>query len=188
MSIIEILLLAFALSMDAFAVSVCKGLATKQLGVKQMCIVGAWFGGFQALMPSLGYLLGSAFEKYITRFDHWIAFVLLGLLGVNMIRRGAFQGGRGGRRVVFVQAHADDGDCDQHRRARGGVTFSTLQVNIFLAAGLIGCTTFVISAIGVRVGNVFGARFKRPAEVVGGAILILLGIKILLEHLGVLAF
>ena len=86
MSIIEILLLAFALSMDAFAVSVCKGLATKQLGVKQMCIVGAWFGGFQALMPSLGYLLGSAFEKYITRFDHWIAFVLLGLLGVNMIR------------------------------------------------------------------------------------------------------
>ena len=188
MSIIEILLLAFALSMDAFAVSVCKGLATRQLGAKQMCIVGAWFGGFQALMPSLGYLLGSAFEKYITRFDHWIAFVLLGLLGVNMIREALSKAEEEvdasySFKPMLMMAIATSIDA-----LAAGVTFSTLNVNILLAAGLIGCTTFVISAIGVRVGNVFGARFKRPAEVVGGAILILLGIKILLEHLGVLTF
>lgn len=186
MSLIEIFLLAFALSMDAFAVSVCKGLATRRLGVKQMCIVGAWFGGFQALMPSLGYLLGSTFEKYITRFDHWIAFILLALLGANMIRE-ALSGEEEkvdasySFKPMLLMAIATSIDA-----LAAGITLSTLQVNILLAAGLIGCTTFVISAVGVRVGNVFGSRFKRPAEIVGGVILILLGIKILLEHLGIL--
>lgn len=186
MSLIEIFLLAFALSMDAFAVSVCKGLATRRLGVKQMCIVGAWFGGFQALMPSLGYLLGSTFEKYITRFDHWIAFILLALLGANMIRE-ALSGEEEkvdasySFKPMLLMAIATSIDA-----LAAGITLSTLQVNIFLAAGLIGCTTFVLSAVGVRVGNVFGSRFKRPAEAVGGVILILLGIKILLEHLGIL--
>lgn len=186
MSLIEIFLLAFALSMDAFAVSVCKGLATSKLKFKQMCIVGAWFGGFQALMPSLGYLLGSTFEKYITRFDHWIAFILLALLGANMIRE-ALSGEEEkvdasySFKPMLLMAIATSIDA-----LAAGITLSTLQVNILLSAGLIGCTTFVISAVGVRVGNVFGSRFKRPAEIVGGVILILLGIKILLEHLGIL--
>ena len=172
--------------MDAFAVSVCKGLATQKLSFKHMCIVGAWFGGFQALMPSTGYLLGSTFEKYITKFDHWIAFILLALLGANMIREAlsaeeenvdasyAFK-------PMLMMAIATSIDA-----LAAGITLSTLQVNIFLAAGLIGCTTFVISGIGLYIGSVFGAKFKRPAEVVGGVILILLGIKILLEHLGIL--
>lgn len=166
MSLIEIFLLAFALSMDAFTVSVCKGLATKRLGVKQMCIAGAWFGGFQALMPSLGYLLA--------------------LLGANMIREALSDeeekvDASYSFKPMLLMAIATSIDA-----LAAGITLSTLQVNIFLAAGLIGCTTFVISAVGVRVGNVFGSRFKRPAEVVGGVILILLGIKILLEHLGIL--
>ena len=186
MSLIEIFLLAFALSMDAFTVSVCKGLATKRLGVKQMCIAGAWFGVFQALMPSLGYLLGSTFEKYISRLDHWIAFILLALLGANMIREALSDeeekvDASYSFKPMLLMAIATSIDA-----LAAGITLSTLQVNIFLAAGLIGCTTFVISAVGVRVGNVFGSRFKRPAEVVGGVILILLGIKILLEHLGIL--
>ena len=186
MSTLEIFLLGFALSMDAFAVSVCKGLATKKLGMKQMLIVGLWFGGFQALMPSTGYLLGSTFEKYITRFDHWIAFVLLALLGANMIREALSKeeeevDASYSFKPMLMVAIATSIDA-----LAAGITLSTLQVNIFEAAGLIGCTTFVISAVGVRIGNVFGARFKQPAEVVGGVILILLGIKILLEHLGIL--
>lgn len=186
MSLIELFLLAFALSMDAFAVSICKGLATSKLKLRQMCIVGAWFGGFQALMPTLGYLLGSTFEKYITQFDHWIAFILLALLGGNMLRE-AFSGEEEqvdssySFKPMLLMAIATSIDA-----LAAGVTLSTLQVNIALAACLIGCTTFVISAVGVRVGNVFGSRFKRPAEIAGGTILILLGIKILLEHLGIL--
>lgn len=172
--------------MDAFAVSVCKGLATQKPSAKHMLIVGAWFGGFQALMPTTGYLLGSTLERYITKFDHWIAFILLVLLGANMIREAlsaeeekvdasyAFK-------PMLMMAVATSIDA-----LAAGITLSTFQVNIFLSAGLIGCTTFVISAVGLRIGSVFGAKFKRPAEVVGGAILILLGIKILLEHLGIL--
>ena len=186
MSTLEIFLLGFALSMDAFAVSVCKGLATKKLGIKQMLIVGLWFGGFQALMPTTGYLLGSTFEKYITRFDHWIAFVLLALLGINMLREALSKeeeevDASYAFKPMLLMAIATSIDA-----LAAGITFSTLQVNILKAAGLIGCTTFVISAIGVRIGSVFGARFKKPAEMVGGVILILLGIKILLEHLGIL--
>ena len=187
MSIIEILLLAFALSMDAFAVSVCKGLATKQLGVKQMCIVGAWFGGFQALMPLLGYLLGTQFEQFVTSVDHWIAFVLLGIIGGNMIREALSKDedkldGSLAFKTMLLLAIATSIDA-----LAVGITFAFLPgTRIVPAVALIGSITFVFSAAGIRLGYVFGLRYKSKAEFAGGVILILLGTKILLEHLGVL--
>ena len=187
MDIISLLLLAVGLSMDAFAVSVCKGLALKKVSLRHMCIVGAWFGGFQALMPSLGYLLGSRFEQYITAIDHWIAFVLLVLIGANMIREAlskeeaeeanaslAFQ-------TMLLMAVATSIDA-----LAVGITFAFLSVHIVPAALTIGATTFLLSAAGVKVGSVFGLRYKKRAEIAGGVILCLLGVKILLEHLGVL--
>ena len=187
MDIISLLLLAVGLSMDAFAVSVCKGLALKKVSLRHMCIVGAWFGGFQALMPSLGYLLGSRFEQYITAIDHWIAFVLLVLIGANMIREAlsteeaeeanaslAFK-------TMLLMAVATSIDA-----LAVGITFAFLSVHIVPAALTIGATTFLLSAAGVKVGSVFGLRYKKRAEIAGGVILCLLGVKILLEHLGVL--
>jgi len=186
-SFVSLLLLAVGLSMDAFAVAVCKGLATKKLDWKKMALVGAWFGGFQALMPAIGYLLGSAFEQYITAIDHWIAFVLLGLIGLNMIRESRSKeeedvGDSFGVKTMFVMAVATSIDA-----LAVGITFAFLRVNIAVAASFIGVTTFILSAIGVRVGNVFGSRYKSFAELAGGIILILLGTQILLEHLGILA-
>ena len=187
MSIIEILLLAFALSMDAFAVSVCKGLATKQLGVKQMCIVGAWFGVFQALMPLIGYYLGAQLEACITAIDHWIAFGLLLLIGANMIREAFSKETNEEKNASFAPlamlllAIATSIDA-----LAMGITFAFLSVSIGKASGLIGCTTFVISALGVFIGNRFGAKYKDKASLTGGIILILIGCKVLLEHLGIL--
>jgi len=187
MNVFDLFLLAVGLSMDAFAVAVCKGLSTRELDFKKMAIVGLWFGGFQALMPVLGYLLGSAFEQYIVEFDHWIAFILLGIIGANMIRESrdkecevvdasfAFK-------PMLLMAVATSIDA-----LAVGINFAFLQVSILLAASFIGVTTFVLSAAGVKIGNVFGARYKSAAELAGGVILILLGTKILLEHLGVLA-
>ncbi len=189
MGFVELLLIAVGLSMDAFAVSVCKGLSERSLRAKHYFIIGAWFGGFQALMPLLGYLLGSAFEQYITSFDHWVAFVLLGLIGGNMIRE-AFskdeeeQDASFGFRTMLLLAIATSIDA-----LAVGITFALLpDVNIFAAISLIGVTTFILSAIGLKVGNVFGAKYKAKAEFVGGVILILIGTKILLEHLGVINF
>lgn len=187
MRILEILLLGIGLSMDAFAVSICKGLSVQKLQLKHYLIIGAWFGGFQALMPAAGYLLGTRFEKSITAVDHWIAFVLLLLIGVNMIREALSKGEEEEAdaalsfKTMFLMAVATSIDA-----LAVGITFAFLQVNIVPAALTIGATTFILSAIGVKVGSVFGLRYKKRAELAGGAILCLLGVKILLEHLGVL--
>lgn len=187
MDIVSLLALAVGLSMDAFAVSVCKGLALKKVNAKHMCIVGAWFGGFQALMPTIGYLLGVRFEQYITAIDHWIAFVLLALIGANMIREAVSPGGDEeadaslGFKTMLLMAVATSIDA-----LAVGITFAFLSVNIIPAALTIGVTTFALSAVGVKVGSVFGLKYKKRAEIAGGVILCLLGLKILLEHLGVL--
>ena len=186
MSIFELFVIAVGLSMDAFAVSICKGLAMRKLALKHALIVGLWFGGFQALMPAIGYLLGSQFESYITNIDHWIAFVLLGLIGGNMVREaltGEDETANASLAVkeMFLLAVATSIDA-----LAVGITFAFLQVAIIPAVSFIGITTFVLSAAGVKLGNVFGIRYKSKAELAGGIILILMGVKILLEHLGVL--
>lgn len=184
----ELLLLAVGLSMDAFAVAICKGLAAGRVRSGHMLITGAWFGGFQALMPALGYLLGSAFGAYITSFDHWIAFVLLALIGGNMLKE-AFERGEETTNASFafrpmlLMAIATSIDA-----LAVGVTFALLPaVNIWLAVGLIGIVTFLFSAAGIKIGSVFGSRYKAKAQLTGGIILLLIGLKILLEHLGVLS-
>ncbi|MBQ8174650.1 MAG: manganese efflux pump [Clostridia bacterium] len=187
MNIPELFLLAVGLAMDAFAVSVCKGLASPRVGIKQAALCGVWFGGFQALMPFIGYLLGRAFAVYIESFDHWVAFVLLGVIGISMIRE-AFDKDEGetnasfAPRVMLVMAIATSIDA-----LAAGITLAMPGVNIVLALALIGGITFALSAVGVKIGNVFGARYRFAAELCGGIILILLGAKILLEHLGILA-
>ena len=184
MSFISLLLLAIGLSMDAFAVAVCKGLATRELKSKHMVIVGLWFGGFQALMPTIGYFLGSMFADYITAVDHWIAFILLGLIGINMIREAADDEKADAGfhwKEMLILAIATSIDA-----LAVGVTFAFLNVNILPAVTLIGVTTFVISAAGVFAGNIVGMKWKARAARLGGVILILIGIKILMEHLGLL--
>ena len=186
MSFVSLFLLAVGLSMDAFAVAVCKGLATRSLDWKKMGLVGLWFGGFQALMPVIGYLLGSTFEQYITTFDHWIAFILLGLIGVNMIREALSKEDEAvdasfAFKPMLLMAVATSIDA-----LAVGITFAFLQVNILVAASFIGATTFLLSALGVWIGHLFGAKYKSAAELTGGIILILLGVQILLEHLGIL--
>lgn len=192
MGVVELPILAVGLSMDAFAVSVCKGLAMKKAGAKEICIVGCWFGGFQALMPLIGYLLGTAFEQYITSFDHWIAFALLTLIGANMLRE-AFSNDEEesagaslsfGTMIVLALATSIDA-------LAVGITLAFLVESIgylIFAVLSIGIITFILSAIGVRVGNLFGVKYKKGAVISGGVILILLGVKILLEHLGVISF
>ncbi len=189
MSFSELLLIAIGLSMDAFAVAVCKGLSVGKTKVKHYIITGLWFGGFQALMPFLGYLLGSAFEKYIVSFDHWIAFILLSVIGINMIKE-SFSKEENETDASFsfknmlLLAIATSIDA-----LAVGVTFALLpDVNIFHAISLIGITTFILSAIGIKIGSVFGMKYKSAAELTGGIILILMGTKILLEHLGVISF
>lgn len=184
MGLIELLVLAIGLSMDACAVSICKGLATEKVKLKHNIIAGLWFGGFQALMPLIGYFLGTAFEKYVTAVDHWIAFVLLGAIGFNMIKE-AFSKEEDESncdfsfKTMFVMAVATSIDA-----LAVGITFALLpDVNIIAAVTFIGVTTFLFSAVGVKIGNVFGERYKSKAELAGGVILIILGIKILVEHL-----
>ena len=191
MGFFELFLLAIALSMDAFAVSICKGLALPKIHLRSLLIVGAWFGGFQALMPLLGWLLGSQFAEHISAFDHWIAFVLLAAIGVNMIREALSRDEEDsddltpalGVRTMFVMAVATSIDA-----LAVGVTFAFLSVRILPAICLIGVTTFLLSGLGLKLGNLFGVRYKARAELAGGIILVLLGVKILLEHLGVLPF
>ena len=197
MGFLELFLLAIGLSMDAFAVSVCKGLAMKKVTFRNAAICGVWFGGFQALMPFIGYLLGSGFEKYINAVAPWIAFVLLALIGGNMIREALSKDEEDEDtsaaldvKTMFLMAVATSIDA-----LAVGITFACVPVeiiaasplvNTLVAVCLIGATTFVLSCAGVKAGSVFGSRYKSKAEFVGGAILILIGVKILLEHLGVL--
>lgn len=186
MGFFELFLIAVGLSMDAFAVAICKGLSVRKLKFSHMLITGAYFGVFQAIMPLIGYYLGQTFESYITSFDHWIAFVLLSLIGANMIRESFSkeeeeQNASFSFKTMLPLAVATSIDA-----LAVGVTFGLMQgVNIFSAVGLIGVTTLVLSFVGVKIGNVFGSKYKSKAELVGGIILILMGIKILLEHLGV---
>ena len=183
MSLLTLFITAVGLSMDAFAVSVCKGLAMKKLSVKKAVLIGLWFGGFQALMPAIGYLLGTRFEKYVTSIDHWIAFVLLAFIGINMIKE-ALSGDEDEAndsvdlKTMFLLAVATSIDA-----LAVGVTYAFLQVRIIPAVAFIGVTTFVLSVAGVKIGNVFGLRYKSKAEIFGGIILILMGAKILAEHL-----
>ena len=182
MGILELLFLAVGLSMDAFAVSVCKGLSVGKLKIKHCATAGLYFGGFQALMPLLGWLLGKQFEGLIKSIDHWIAFVLLVLIGANMVRESFGKdedlNDSFSFKVMLPLAIATSIDA-----LAVGVTFAFLDVNIFFAVSLIGVTTFLFSAAGVMIGNVFGTKYKSKAELSGGIILILLGIKILIEHL-----
>lgn len=186
MGLLELFILAVGLSMDAFAVSVCKGLAMPKITLRRTLIVGAWFGGFQALMPAVGYVLGVQFRDKITAVDHWIAFLLLGVIGANMIKE-ALSGECENEsdsldvRTMFLLAVATSIDA-----LAVGITFAFLKVHIIAAVSFIGMTTFAISAAGVKIGNVFGTKYKSKAELAGGIILILLGLKILLEHLGFL--
>ena len=185
MGIIELLLLAVGLSMDAFAVSICKGLAAKRVTIREMGIAGIWFGGFQALMPLMGYFLGQSFQKYITAFDHWVAFGLLVLIGGNMIKESISEEEQGnasfGVKNMFTMAVATSIDA-----LAVGITFALLpDIHIIGAVSIIGVTTFVFSAAGIQIGSMFGCRYKAKAELAGGIILVVLGIKILLEHMGI---
>lgn len=189
MSLVELFLIAVGLSMDAFAVSVCKGLAMNKITKRNCLTAGVWFGGFQAAMPLIGFILGVQFQELIVSIDHWIAFVLLGLIGGNMVKESLEP------ECCECQSGADSMDT---RTMLGlaiatsidalavGVTFAFLKVSIVPAVSFIGCVTFVLSAFGVKVGATFGSKYKSKAELAGGVILILMGAKILLEHLGIL--
>lgn len=191
--VIELFLLGVGLSMDAFAVSVCKGLGMRKLNKKQALIIGLYFGGFQALMPFVGWLLGSQFQKYITSIDHWIAFILLGFIGGKMMIE-AVRDWNEEEVVDVMDAPIDHKNMLVLAVATSidaltvGITFAFLGTPIVEAITIIGITTMVISIAGVVVGNFFGSRYKSKAEFIGGLILVLLGLKILLEHLGILVF
>lgn len=193
MSFIEILLIGVGLSMDAFAVSVCQGLSMTKIRWGHALTVGLYFGGFQALMPFIGWMLGSQFAARIQSFDHWVAFILLMLIGGNMLREAlsdeedeaedAAIGAGLDHKKLFLMAIATSIDA-----LAIGITFAFLDTAILPACGIIGTTTFCISVAGVAVGCWFGARYKKRAELTGGVILMLLGVKILLEHLGLIGF
>ena len=188
MGFIDIFLIAVALSMDAFAVAICKGLSVKKVQAKHVLAVGVYFGGFQALMPLIGFLLGFKFESFITSIDHWIAFVLLAIIGGNMIKEAMSKeedevNDSFSFRTMLPLAVATSIDA-----LAVGISFAFLGVDIIEAAILIGITTFVLSGIGVFVGNIFGSKYKSKAELAGGIVLILIGLKILLEHLGIINF
>ena len=188
MSLLTLFITAVGLSMDAFAVSICKGLALKKIRLRDSCAVGLWFGGFQALMPLLGYLLGSRFKQAVESIDHWIAFALLFLIGVSMIKEALSKEEEKADDSLSAKAMFPLAVATSIDALAVGVTYAFLDVNILPAVSFIGIITFVLSAIGVKVGNVFGMRYKSRAELAGGVILILIGIKILLEHLGIPSF
>ncbi|MBQ2698548.1 MAG: manganese efflux pump [Firmicutes bacterium] len=183
----ELLLLAVGLAMDAFAISICKGLATPRFSLRKAAWCGLWFGGFQALMPVIGFVLGAQFQAQIVAIDHWIAFGLLAFLGGNMIYS-AFADedeaadGDMSVKTMFLMALATSIDA-----LAIGITFAFLQVDLAVAVTAIGVVTFAFCAVGFRLGSLVGSRFQTPSQVLGGVILVLLGTKILLEHLGILA-
>ena len=186
MDLLTLLTLAVGLAMDAFAVSICKGLAMREKVLKKGIIVGLWFGGFQALMPTIGFFLGTQFKDQITSIDHWIAFVLLGLIGINMVKEALSNDEEQADdsiavKEMFMLAVATSIDA-----LAVGITFAFLNVHIVSAASMIGVCTFLISFAGVKIGNIFGTKYKSKVELAGGIILILLGFKILFEHLHIL--
>ncbi len=188
MGVLEILLLGVGLAMDAFAVSICKGLSMKKMNWKNAVIIALYFGVFQALMPLIGYFLGVTFESLVTTFDHWIAFILLSLIGGKMIkesfdREDDKENDKVDLKTMVVLAVATSIDA-----LAVGITFAFFDVNLMLAISSIGIITFIISILGVKIGNRFGDKYQSKAELMGGVILVLLGIKILLEHLNILSF
>ena len=189
MGIGELIVLSLGLGMDAFAVSICKGLSMKKMNWKKALIIGLYFGGFQAIMPVLGYFLSKGFENFVTSIDHWIAFILLSIIGGKMVKDAFSQGNSEicnedvGFKTMIVLAIATSIDA-----LAVGITFAFLNVNLILAIALIGSITFFLSVIGTKVGNIFGDRYENKAELLGGVILIFLGIKILLEHLNIINF
>lgn len=185
MSILDLFILAVGLSMDAFAVSVCKGLSLGKIKPKHMCIAGAWFGGFQALMPLIGYFLGSFFAEMIEKYDHWVAFVLLAIIGGNMIKE-SFNKDEKVDSSMDVKSMLLLAIATSIDALAVGVTFAFLQVQIVPAVSFIGVITFIFSAVGVKIGSLFGTKYKSKAELFGGIVLVLIGIKILLEGIGVL--
>ena len=187
MGIVEIIIIGFSLAMDAFAVSLSKGLASGKYKIKNSLICGIWFGGFQMLMPLIGCFLGERFASSIQSFDHWIAFILLALIGSNMLKE-AFSdeddedaSASYGVKAMFPLAVATAIDA-----LAVGITFAFLKVNLLLAVLIIGIITFVLCVIGTKIGNAFGNKFENKAEILGGIVLILIGTKILLEHLGII--
>lgn len=191
MGIFELLIIAIVLSLDAFAVSVCKGLATQNIKTRHLISAGLWFGGFQALMPTIGYFLGAAFESYITSIDHWVAFILLSLIGVNMIKESFGDAEENSAndsfsaKTMLVMAVATSIDA-----LAVGITFAfTVETvrHLIFAVSSIGVITFIFSAIGVKLGSIFGTKYNKKATFTGGVILIILGLKLLLEGLGVIA-
>ena len=186
MGLLELFVIAVGLSMDAFAVSICKGLSVRELKPKHALTVGVYFGGFQMLMPLIGFALGVRFQSFITSIDHWIAFVLLGLIGANMIRESREHDEENLSDSISFGTMLPLAVATSIDALAVGVTFAFLQVSILPAVCFIGATTFVLSCIGIKIGHVFGLKYKSRAELFGGAVLILMGIKILLEHLGVL--
>lgn len=185
MTLLELFILAVGLSMDAFAVSICKGLSLGKITPKHMCIAGFWFGGFQALMPLIGYFLGNFFANRITKYDHWIAFVLLGIIGGNMIME-SFQKEEENDASMTIKSMLLLAIATSIDALAVGVTFAFLRVQIVPAVSFIGVTTFTLSAIGIKLGSIFGSRYQSKAELAGGIILILIGTKILLEGVGIL--
>lgn len=188
MSFVELILISIGLAMDAFAVSICKGISLKSMNWKKAGIIGLYFGGFQALMPLIGYLLGTGFESIVTSIDYIIAFVLLVFLGVNMIKEAYSDEEEKtdddvGFKTMIVLAIATSIDA-----LAVGVTFAFLKVNILIAISLIGIITFIMSIFGAKIGNKFGDKYEKKAMIMGGIILILLGTKILLEHMGIINF
>ena len=187
MELFEIIVIAIGLAMDAFAVSVCKGLSMKKIDWKKAIIIAVYFGAFQALMPVFGYFLGSTFSAFVQKVDHWIAFILLSIIGVNMIKESTDdevekRNDNVDFKTMVVLAIATSIDA-----LAVGVTFAFFEVNILIAISIIGIITFILSIFGVIIGNKFGDKFQNKAELAGGIILIIIGLKILLEHLGILA-
>ncbi|MBQ4559054.1 MAG: manganese efflux pump [Tyzzerella sp.] len=189
MGLAELFIIAIGLSMDAFAVSICKGLSLGKIKLKHMCIAGLWFGGFQALMPAIGYFLGSLFADMVTKYAHWVAFILLAIIGGNMIKE-SFEKedtcdccGETAMdaKTMFVMAIATSIDA-----MAVGVSFAFLQVDIVPAVTFIGVVTFILSGVGVKIGSIFGNKYKSKAELAGGIVLIIMGVKTLLEGLSVL--
>ncbi len=190
MNLIELLLIAVGLSMDAFSVSICKGLNTKRFSWRMALTCGVWFGFFQALMPTVGYFLGAQFQEMIEAYDHWIAFGLLLLIGANMIREAVWGKKEEGEdndsldfKTMFLLAIATSIDA-----LAVGVSFACIQVKLWSSVLIIGFTTFLFSVLGVKIGYMFGSKYEKLAGVFGGIILILIGLKILLEHLGIINF
>lgn len=185
MGLWELFVIAVGLSMDAFAVSICKGLSLRRIKIKHAAISGAYFGGFQAAMPLIGYFIGRYFTKLITSVDHWVVFILLALIGGNMIKESFGKSEElndsFSAKTMLPLAVATSIDA-----LAVGITFAFLKVNIFAAVTFIGIITFILSAIGIYIGNIFGSKYKSKAEFLGGVVLIAMGVKILLEHLGVI--